>query len=197
MKKSTWAIIILSGVGATIAGYFFFIKKKDDEVAAPIQLGGTKTSPSVPTTSIPKVTTAAYTPFTTQAQGDLFRAWVNKNYPDYAKKNQLDPTGSFNNSYIGAAWNVYGAAYNKSLNPVNSLPAAGANLYSKNVDVVVYSDTNTTKGVRVIRNSPARIGLFVRPSSVNGWWLIRVANSDNSGLEDLYAESKYLTTIAR
>lgn len=43
--------------------------------------------------------------FSNQTEGNKFRFWVNSNYPDIAKKLQLDTTGSYNNFYIKNAMN--------------------------------------------------------------------------------------------
>lgn len=51
-------------------------------------------------------------PFKTKDEGNAFRAWVNDNYPAYAKSIQLDRTGSLN-SYVQKAWVKYGAEYQK------------------------------------------------------------------------------------
>jgi hypothetical protein len=48
-----------------------------------------------------------------EAQGNIFRAWVNENYPDYAKEIKLDPKGKLN-SYVDKAWKKYGAEFTKS-----------------------------------------------------------------------------------
>jgi hypothetical protein len=54
------------------------------------------------------------TPFKTKEDGNKFREWVNKKYPDWAKENNLDASGSENNSYIRKAYSEYGAEYEKS-----------------------------------------------------------------------------------
>jgi hypothetical protein len=54
------------------------------------------------------------TPFKNEAEGNKFRAWVNDNYPKYAKEIDLDRTGAFNNSYIRKAWLKYGTLYQKA-----------------------------------------------------------------------------------
>jgi hypothetical protein len=54
------------------------------------------------------------TPFKTKEDGDKFREWVNKKYPDWAKENKLDASGSENNSYIRKAYSQYGSEYEKS-----------------------------------------------------------------------------------
>lgn len=74
---------------------------------------GLKPSSSGSSSSLPS------TPFTTKEEGDKFRAWVNDNYPEYAKTNKLDRQGKFNNTYIKKAWKEYGDAYKKSLTPSN------------------------------------------------------------------------------
>ena len=50
-------------------------------------------------------------PFTSAAEGNRFRGWINDNYPNYAAQIDLDRTGSHNNSYIQQAWQKYGAQY--------------------------------------------------------------------------------------
>jgi len=52
--------------------------------------------------------------FGSKAEGNEFRAWVNKTYPEYAKEIDLDPAGSHTNSYIKKAWKQYGQEFNKS-----------------------------------------------------------------------------------
>jgi|6_EtaG_2_1085325.scaffolds.fasta_scaffold03073_2 hypothetical protein len=52
--------------------------------------------------------------FGSKAEGDEFRAWINKTYPDYAKEIDLDASGSHTNSYIKKAFEKYGGEYNKS-----------------------------------------------------------------------------------
>ena len=55
------------------------------------------------------------TPFKDATEGNAFRAWVNKTYPDKAKSWKLDPTGSYNNQYIRKAYAELGSVYNKSI----------------------------------------------------------------------------------
>ena len=64
--------------------------------------------------SEPIVNTKKYNvPFKNTDQGNAFRIWINRYYPKFAKTNSIDPTGSFNNSYIYKAWETYGNAYLK------------------------------------------------------------------------------------
>ena len=46
----------------------------------------------------------AFFPINTQEEGDQFRAWVNDNYPFYAKQVNLGRTGEFKNGYIRQAY---------------------------------------------------------------------------------------------
>jgi hypothetical protein len=43
-------------------------------------------------------------PFNTKAEGDKFRAWVNKHHVEYAREIDLDPKGSHTNAYIMKAY---------------------------------------------------------------------------------------------
>lgn len=54
------------------------------------------------------------TPFKTKEEGNKFREWVNKKYPDWAKENSLDASGPENNSYIRKAYIQYGSEYSKA-----------------------------------------------------------------------------------
>ena len=46
-------------------------------------------------------------PFKNEKEGNIFRRWVNKNYPDYASKLDLDEDGACDNCYIYMAWEKY------------------------------------------------------------------------------------------
>ena len=62
----------------------------------------------------------ASTPFKNKEEGNDFRNWVNDNYPDWAKENQLDRSGQFNNSYIQKAYQEFGDEYTPSEKSDNS-----------------------------------------------------------------------------
>ena len=67
------------------------------------------------TQSTPKETYPA-TPFKSKEEGNAFRAWVNKNKPDWRLKGDvLAPTGEFDNTTIRAAYKEFGAAYQTEL----------------------------------------------------------------------------------
>jgi hypothetical protein len=69
-----------------------------------------------PTTSFHETITSQ--PPTSQKEGNDFRCWVNGTHRAYAQEIDLDPTGSFNNSYIKKAWLKYGEEYNEYLNSI-------------------------------------------------------------------------------
>ncbi len=65
---------------------------------------------------IDKVGVTIELPFKNAEEGNVFRKWVNDTYPDKAKKLDLDPTGSFNNSFIQKAYEELGEEYQESKN---------------------------------------------------------------------------------
>lgn len=56
------------------------------------------------------------TPFKNKVQGDIFRQWVNRFYPSYAREIDLDVSGSEDNAFMRKAWGKYGKTY-KKFNP--------------------------------------------------------------------------------
>jgi hypothetical protein len=72
-------------------------------------------TPVNPNTTTPVATPTKSVEFTDnitdQKTGDAFRAWVNTNYPAYAKTVKLDPSGKYDNNYIKEAWKLYGNQY--------------------------------------------------------------------------------------
>jgi hypothetical protein len=51
------------------------------------------------------------TPFKNKVQGDLFRIWLNRYYPNYSQEIDLDATGEFDNTTIRKAFGKYGELY--------------------------------------------------------------------------------------
>lgn len=49
-----------------------------------------------------------------KTEGDQFRAWVNDNYPKYAKEKKLSRSGTVND-YVKNAWEIYGKEYESSI----------------------------------------------------------------------------------
>jgi len=58
--------------------------------------------------------TQALVPFYSPKEGDIFRGWIHKKYPKYAKEIDLDISGSCNNCYVYLAWQKYGEEFIKS-----------------------------------------------------------------------------------
>lgn len=60
-------------------------------------------------------------PFKTTDEGNTFRAWINTNYPTYAKEIKLDLTGALN-SFVEKAWIKYGTEYTTKKGANNQAP---------------------------------------------------------------------------
>jgi hypothetical protein len=58
------------------------------------------------------------TPFKNEEEGNKFREWVIKKFPDKAKSLKLDPKGSFNNQTIRKAFFELGSIYLKELSDI-------------------------------------------------------------------------------
>ena len=102
-KKGTSSWVEASGTAKTAVANKVF-KDTSTGPQAPVS----KTTASSP---VKQTQTPTGLPFKTEAEGNAFRKWVNTTNPDWAKKNKLDPSGSFNNSYIANAWKVWGSAW--------------------------------------------------------------------------------------
>ena len=115
--KALWVIGSFVVIGGAIA-YFIWRSRKDkstESSEAPPSTG--EPSAYVPSSSGGSSggsSSSSYSfPFKTTEEGNKFRKWVNDNYPDWAKKNKLDVSGSLN-SYVDKAWKQYGEAYTKA-----------------------------------------------------------------------------------
>ena len=109
----------------------------------------------------PRVEAPQYnaTPFTTDAEGNDFRAWVNQKHADWAKSNNLSAAGPKNNNYIRKAYQEFGEEYkgtkaapesvkteesftNKQMKDlIDKAKNAGANCHAQltdNGDVILY-----------------------------------------------------------
>ena len=103
-------LFVLLGVGGYY-GYKMLYKPKEEEdediviIPPPNNSGDGSGSGSGSATN--------YTfPFKTESEGNKFRAWVNTNYPTYAKEEQIAISGKLN-SFVEKAWVKYGAEYTK------------------------------------------------------------------------------------
>jgi hypothetical protein len=81
-------------------------------------------------------------PFTTEAEGNTFRAWVIAKDPTYAKSISLSATGKLNN-YVQKAWDKYGTEYTKLFPPATT---------STNKDKI-FSQENITKGASLVSST--------------------------------------------
>ena len=118
-KGSNWIWWTIGGVtllGLGVGAYIFFKDRKEKNAQAgsesnastPSNTGSSSSSSgsSSSSSSLPD------TPFKNQAEGDAFRAWVNDNYPAYAKEIDLERSKKkYNNDTIKKAWAKYGSAY--------------------------------------------------------------------------------------
>jgi len=92
--------------------YFYKLKNANDWTKASGKgLDAIKTQiynkPSVSSPK-PSVPSSNPIPFKTKEEGDKFREWMNKFYPNTSKNLKLDKSGEFDNSYIRRAWNHTG-----------------------------------------------------------------------------------------
>jgi len=122
MKKGVKIAIGIATIGVVgVGGYFLYKKviqpklekrKRDREELPPDDDNLSTASNNIQKSPSNKV------PFTNTTEGNAFRKWVNKNYPDYAKKlfgDGLGLTGSYNNKYVQDAWKNYGAEYQEDI----------------------------------------------------------------------------------
>jgi hypothetical protein len=81
-------------------------------------------------------------PFRNQQEGDLFRQWMNTNYPEFSKSIRLDPKGKHNNWYIEKAWkskgkesgNTYGELYKSDTEITPSVPKSASGQLQANTE---------------------------------------------------------------
>ena len=87
------------------------------------------------------------TPFKNKAQSDLFRQFVNRFYPSYAREIDLDLTGDSDNTFMRKAWGKYGEAY-KKYNPSfakasgNAIPKVLLDAYALRKDKGSFSNNS-------------------------------------------------------
>ena len=107
-------------------------------------------------------------PFSNTTQGNAFRSWVNTKYPAYAKSIQLDPTGSYNNSFIAKAYAKYGSEYSASsssgTNVGNTSTTNGNGVYARGAGVSIYLATANTNNSESVAN-PIIAGSLIRKTA--------------------------------
>ena len=100
------ALFVLLGVGGYY-GYKMLYKPKEEEDEEEIIIPPTNSGSG----SGSGATNYTF-PFKTTDEGDKFRAWINTNYPAYAKEIDLAKSGALN-SFVEKAWLKYGTEYTK------------------------------------------------------------------------------------
>ena len=112
-----WTIGGVSLLGLGVGAYIFFKDRKPKSGESESE--SNTATPNTPSSgSSSGSSSLPDTPFKNQAEGDAFRAWVNDNYPAYAKEIDLERSKKkYNNDTIKKAWKKYGSAYtNRSTN---------------------------------------------------------------------------------
>jgi hypothetical protein len=152
--------IIWIGIASALligGGTFFWWKNKkakDEEEKRRIEEEARKeeeAKKAQQSANAPRTVQYPATPFANALEGNNFRVWVNKKYPDYAKQNDLSLMGAYDNSFMRKAFAKYGAEYLTATTPVK------AKGWSKNDKVYLTSGVNEV-GVYSIPDKNYAIG---------------------------------------
>jgi hypothetical protein len=206
MKKNLIWIGIASALLIGGGAFWYFNNKKEEErkkKEAELEAERLRLEEEAKKANVSQPRKAVYpdTPFTSKAEGDKFRAWVNKNYSSYAKQIDLSLSGDFNNSFIKKAFAEYGQEYLKANAPKTTTTAIGiksnSNIYLNGsyADVYSYPEKNRRLGFISRGNVGANsIGIFVRNSNVSGWAVVNVSYRKGSIENSLpaYGKSVYM-----
>lgn len=114
MNKGLKIAIGIATIGIIGTASYFIIKKIKENRDA--KDGDENPTPDPPTNVVGNENSNEKTPFKNKAQSDLFRQFVNRFYPSYAREIDLDLTGDSDNSFMRKAWGKYGETY-KKFNP--------------------------------------------------------------------------------
>jgi hypothetical protein len=123
MKTGTKVGIGIGAVAAIVGGYFLWTKvikpkrdeKKNEETKPPSEVSSNIENYKPSKGSSGSSSSGISVPFKNTEEGNHFRNWINDTYAAYAKKIDLDRSGSYNNSYIKKAWKEYGEVYQKAI----------------------------------------------------------------------------------
>tara|TARA_R110000868_G_scaffold147305_6_gene368730 strand:+ start:3203 stop:3865 length:663 start_codon:yes stop_codon:yes gene_type:complete len=122
MEKGTtkiifWSVTALILIGGGYYGYTLYEQSQKEKKEKEEEDKKEKEEAEKPKKEYVYVETnqSVSTGFKTKAEGDAFRKYVIANYPADAKKWDLDPSGSEDNSTIRKAYSFYGEIYKKSL----------------------------------------------------------------------------------
>jgi hypothetical protein len=119
-RARTIAVVVSVIAIAGIVGFVLYRRRKAKKAAEQSALTQQTIAPSVSSAPSAPPPPKFTFPFKTEAEGNRFRAWVNDNYPMFAKSIQLDRTGKLN-KYVQRAWESYGGEY------IMKMPAASPN----------------------------------------------------------------------
>jgi hypothetical protein len=212
MNKGLKIAIGVATIGFVGVGVYFLYKKvikprkerKEEEKKA--QAKPPITEQEVKSTSYNKKPSASKlgkTPFKNSTEGNAFRQWINDTYPKYAKKIDLDPTGSYDNAYIRKAWKEYGKEYGDAKKNEGAVYTATYGAKFKKLlndwnKSHLLSESTTTKGVPYFELNMGIIGgkkmgclwniyIYDRKKGENvggtngeGFWKITKKNSSGS-----------------
>jgi len=204
MKKNLIWIGIASALLIGGGAFWYFNNKKEEErkkKEAELEAERLKLEEEAKkgTVSKPRTTSSSVnpnTPFTSKSEGDKFRAWVNKNYPSYAKQIDLSLSGDFNNSFIKKAFADYGQEYLKANAPKGTTTSSlkpNSFIYLNGTFANVYSFPEENRKIGFISRTYAgarNIGIFVRNSNISGWVVVNVSYEKGSIDNSLPAYSK-------
>lgn len=135
-----------------IGGYFLFDwwKRRRDSKTPAQQLGDVGANSA--TNIGQSAQTPSSNPFANDTQVNVFRTWVNKFHSKYAKDNQIDPMGKWNDAYVGKAYNTFKEAFlrelSSSFNAVQSMPFSKLVQISGSQYAVQYDMSTTFTGLK-------------------------------------------------
>lgn len=120
------------------------------------------------------------TPFTTEEEGNAFRKWVNDTHTDWAKKNQLDPSGKKDNAYIRKAYKEFGKEYiekgakdkeAKRLEEIEKGPIEIKNVYGKIKKLYSALGSNAPKLELITASNDPNVFLIVMTSKGESFYV--------------------------
>lgn len=155
MNKGLKIAIGIATIGIIgTASYFIYKAIKD---ARDARDGNENPNIEPPTNVVGNENSNEKTPFKNKAQSDLFRQFVNRFYPSYAKEIDLDLTGDSDNTFMRKAWGKYGETY-KKFNPSfekasgNAIPKVLLDAYALRKDKGSFS--NNSEGAIFLQTKP-------------------------------------------
>lgn len=144
-KKVIWV-----GIASALligGGIFWWMRNKNKPTNEPKKEEEEKGTNEMATTTTTSYDSTGFN----QEQGDAFRLWMNKNYPDWRfNGDKLDPTGKPDNTTIRAAYKDYGSIYNSEI--------------KKSQETKSVVDTSLKKGDAIYLRTKGKTFLYELPS---------------------------------